>query len=228
MPEKELVLRQLDREVRDVLPEKDIILYLERIGAFNSERFKRMALEDLMELTDEDKHGKLKPKLAESIPHSKLVNDHKWVFEDENQGQNDQLVEPHISLDKVTESAQRRQCNTAKKFLVQGIQRDVDKTQLLKVETMTSKVESCFRRRGRRARLRFLTRMKKHLETAYGFEGEEIVLRRKALIYWSRDKFDETRKILGYLISESQKQKNLQFMQELYIPLLEWMRTKEN
>ena len=68
-----------------------------------------------------------------------------------------------------------------------------------------SKVESCFRRRGRSARIRFLSDIKKPLQERYGFLGEEIPLRRKALIYWSRDRFKESREILNYLLAESIK-----------------------
>ena len=47
--------------------------------------------------------------------------------------------------------------------------------------------------------------MEKHLDEQYGFQGREIVLRRKALIYWSRDKFEKTHEILNLLLSEAKK-----------------------
>ncbi|SMF20728.1 lytic transglycosylase domain-containing protein [Pseudobacteriovorax antillogorgiicola] len=205
-PQKEMILRQLDRGDRELLSAVEVRGFLTKISGFNSQRFQRMALEDLLEMTDEEKHHEIREELAEAIrPHSKLVSDHKWVLDEKTKAEDETLQEPHLSLSKVTENTQRRRCNTAKKHLISGIRKDTDKSQLMKVATMTNKVESCFRRQGRRARLRFLSRMKKHLEAQYGFQGEEIVLRRKALIYWSRDKFEQTREILSYLVENAKK-----------------------
>lgn len=200
-PQKEVILRQLDKDDRETIPLDELTSMLKKIDRFNSKSFKKMALLDLMEMSDEAKHQDARRLLAEAIQsHPKLVADHPWVIEDKGTTQDNVTEEPHKSLFEATENAQRRRCNTAKKKLVNGIKNDSDKSNILQVSTAVSKVESCFRRTGRRARIRFLSRMKKYLEDQYGFPGEEIVLRRKALIYWSQDKFAKTREILNYLI----------------------------
>lgn len=204
-PKKELILRTLEKDERDFMPLDEVKDYLVQIQKFNSQRFQKIALGDLMELTDEERHKDVKEELAKAIsPYSRLINDHNWVVEG-NSEKEILLEEPHKSFTEVSDSIKRRRCSTAKKQLIKGIKSDSDKKHLMKVSTLTNKVEQCFRRRGRTARIRFLSHIKKYLKEQYGFEGEEVALRRKALVYWSRDKFDQSREILDYLATESSK-----------------------
>lgn len=202
-PKKDSILRRLDREDKDTLSNTEILAMLDKISPFNSYRFKSRALSDLMEMTDAKQNDGIREKLASSIrAYPKLVNDHKWVFESDSD-QNPVLSPIEVKINAIEESIKRRRCSTAKTELVQGIGLDRKKAYFDSMVTLTKKVESCFRRRGRRARMRFLGRMQKHLKKAYGFKGEEVVLRRKALIHWSRDNFEQTRKILEHLIQEA-------------------------
>lgn len=203
-PLKKSILRRLDLENEEVLPKEDILTFLNKISKFHSEKFREKALGRLLEMVDEEKHQEIKSSLVEIIqPFPKLVSDHGWLIANSPQESVHQLDASQKFLEASEESASKRHCNTAKKKLVSGIKADAEKKYLPEVEAVSHKVESCFRRRGHRARVRYLSRIEKFLGDHYGFKGREIALRRKALIFWSRDDFEKTRKIIGFLLDKA-------------------------
>ncbi len=203
-PLKHSILRRLDLENKEILPAADILSFLKMISHFHSERFKERSLERLMEMVDEEKHQNIKDTLVEALkPFPRLVADHSWLFKDQINQEVKKLDKPLEYFDKAEDAITRHHCNTAKKRLVRGIKTDDDKKYLPQVEAISYKVESCFRRKGNRARLRYLSRIEKYLKNQYGFKGREIVLRRKALIYWSQDHFEKTRHILATILKNA-------------------------
>ena len=66
-PKKEVILRTLESDDRNSMPVAEVKAYLEEIKTYNSKRFRKLALADLMEMTDEEGHGEIKDLLAEAI-----------------------------------------------------------------------------------------------------------------------------------------------------------------
>ena len=113
-PKKEVILRNLSQEKRDVLSLEEVRSYINKIEGFHSQRFKRLALDDLMDLTDEQIHAPIKEDLAKAIsPFSKIINQHPWVAEGLIEKQ-ELVQEPQKTFQDVQESTLRRRCSTAK------------------------------------------------------------------------------------------------------------------
>ena len=202
------VLRRLDIRDRDTLKVSEVKTFLEEISGFHSQDFRQKALENLFELVDEQLHSSIRGELADAIrPYPRLVSDQKWLFDDV-EDEKFLTKKTAASLKKFKDARSKRKCNTAKKHLLTAIKADEKKTAFSRIEAATLKLEGCFRRKGHRSRVRFLSRMESHLEKRYGFEGKELVLRRQALIYWSRDEFLKTRKILNELLTQAEKVKS--------------------
>ena len=209
---KDHLLRSLDIEEKETLPAQEVLSFLNVIGSYNSERFKERALGRLLEMVDEAQHKSIKSDLKEAIAsYPKLVADQGWLFEESDplKLREDVVV---LQVKRVTDAVSRKRCNTGKKRLVAAINMDKKGDHFSHIETATQKVESCFRRKGHRARIRFLSRMESHLKKRYGFIGQELIMRRKALIYWSRDEFVKTRKLLNTLLAESKKLNNKEIL----------------
>ena len=203
------VIRRLDIRDRDRLSPAEVKDYLALISEFRSFEFREKALSNLLELADEKEHASLKKELAAAVsPFPQLVADQKWLFEqDLNTSKSIQKV-----LARFKEAVSKRKCDTAKKYLVSVVQNDKAANLFQEVEAATLKLEGCFRRKGHRERISFLTRMEPYLGKTYGFPGRELVLRRQALIYWSRDEFTKTRTILNGLLAEAKKTNNQEIL----------------
>jgi tetratricopeptide (TPR) repeat protein len=65
-------------------------------------------------------------------------------------------------------------------------------------------VEACFRKKGSSARALFWKDMEKPFTAAFGFPGEEFAKRKQGLLFWSDDRFDQSRAIFKYLLKEAQ------------------------
>ncbi|MFW7377698.1 MAG: transglycosylase SLT domain-containing protein [Oligoflexus sp.] len=206
--QKRLILDDLQNNDKKNLTSEVAKDYITRIGGFKAKRFQENALQELLSRLDEKSYVDLQPHLIDLVrPFPRLIADHSWlVAEEEEAGKKLRSQEPFLSFDRAEEAAENRHCVTARNHFLKALKHDPDKLHFPAAQATLSKIESCYRRKGSRARLRFWTEIKAPLSKAYGFSGEELALRPQGLIYWGQDEFEKARKIFTYLLETAQKE----------------------
>ena len=202
-PQKELLLRQLDGDegVRkgDV---KFLAKSLDRIVSFHSRSFREEALESLLDDLPVENQDKFRERLRPHIlKFPKLLEDNLWILT-ESSAEAVQK-EPQKSFAAALENSSRRRCRTAKNHLLRGL-KEVKPSDLKETENVTLKLESCFRRKGYNARLRYWRQLEKPLNLAFGFPGAEIAMRKEALLRWAKDDFKSARQKFNVIIKQAQ------------------------
>lgn len=201
-PRKRALLTDLRTQERQSVRVEQAQRYLATLRDFNSLSFREEALRALLSAVSPTAQKDLRKDLAAAIqPFPRLVNDNPNLFDELSEGPRGALT----FLYQAEKLSAKDQCQEASKQLQKGIEEDADKQRLPFVEAVATKIESCWRSKGDKARLGFWQELESPLRDTYGFKGESLAQRRLGLIYWGRDEFKEARKIFGDLLANSEK-----------------------
>ncbi len=184
--------------------------HLTQIGTFASRNFRQEALRNLLRNMDQEEHGELAADLQvqmKSFP--RLRSEFKWVDALlDGKKEKQQKGEPFSSLDKVKDVALEKNCQVSHNLLVEALPKTEGKLVHLKdVETSVLKVEGCYRARSSKERLKFWKDIEEPLTKTFGFAGEELALRRRGLLLWGSDNFDEARLVFKKILDDAKKDK---------------------
>lgn len=205
-PHKDLILREVSEGFDKEAKTAALLSILKRIGQFKSERFVNEALEAFLDSLPQEHHAALrKPLLAYARAHKKLLDDNQWLLEGEDTDDLQQS-EPHKSFDSAEKNAMRSRCTTAKNELIKTLKLDGTENFFEDVKQLAQKIESCVRRRGSKARLRFWQQLTAPMDQTFGFRGRAFAERKIALLKWSADDFEEARKGFIKILKEAKKQ----------------------
>ena len=206
-PKREHLTMQLNEDRAQTLTLEQFKQFIDRIQAMRPERYQREAWESLLELADPKEHGSLRAELYSHVrKYPKLINDHGWLLDPEASTTLSKPVGKFAeALEQIGEQVDRRRCNTAKAYLKKAIRLDEKAEHFNEISGIVNDVDRCFRRRGTRARLRFLKAIDEPLKKKYGFAGEELALRPQGLIYWGDDEFVKARKVFDKILEQAKK-----------------------
>lgn len=201
-PRKRALLGEIRAQERQSIKLEQAKRYLASFKEFNSLNFREEALRSLLSGMSQDATKELQKDLVAAIqPFPRLVNDNPNLFDDVSEGPRGALS----SIYQAERLSGKDQCPEATKQLLKGITEDSEKLRLPFVEAVATKLESCWRSRGDKARLGFWQELEGPLRDAYGFKGESLAQRRLGLIYWGRDDFKEARAIFSQLLNKAEK-----------------------
>ncbi len=203
-PRKRALLADLRTQDRQSIKADEAKRYINLFRGFNSLGFREEALRALLTGMSAETLKDLRKELAAAIqPFPRLVNDNPGLLDDPGEGANIKSALGSIYL--AEKMGGKEQCQEATKSLLKGMREDSNKQQLPFVEAVATKLESCWRSRGDKARLAFWQELEGPLRETYGFKGESLAQRRLGLIYWGRNEFKEARKIFSVLLLASEK-----------------------
>lgn len=184
--------------------------HLGQIATFGSRKFRQEALRTLLRNLNAEEHGEMAAELQgqmKSFPH--LRNEFKWVDALlDGKKEKQQKGEPFVSLDKVKGVADEKNCQNSYKLLLDALPKTDGKQVYLKdVEVAVLRVEGCFRAKSSKERLKFWKDIEEPLTKTFGFHGEELALRRRGLLLWGGDNFDEARLVFKKILDDSKTSK---------------------
>ncbi len=212
-PTRRMMLRDLDIGATGRSVEDSRIL-LTRIQRYKSKRFRELALESFVGNLPEDHRAPLKPdilKMAAGYP--KILQEYEWIsgvkaIKDDDDAAVAKLQEPQKSLAHARRAAMRRLCANSQKHFTAALKRDKLQKSFDDVEATAIKIEACYRSQSHQARLKFWQEIEQPLQESYGFPGLEMALRRRGLILWGTDSFEEARSIFQRILVEGEKANN--------------------
>ncbi|MGE0174852.1 MAG: transglycosylase SLT domain-containing protein [Oligoflexales bacterium] len=199
-PRKDLVLKEINKDRALSLEQTQSLV--SNIADFSSLKFRERALNDLLQLLNSKQHASLAPTiypLAKDFP--RLIDDNKWLAE-MSQQKTEAKPEPTMQ-DKVLEVSKAGKCNTSKDLLFTMMNQ---KAGFAEMEQAANFVDGCFRRQGHNARLRLWRSLEPQLERTFGKRGKELAVRKRALVYWGQDQFDEAKKLIGQNLTNAKEE----------------------
>ncbi|MBC7658385.1 MAG: transglycosylase SLT domain-containing protein [Chitinophagaceae bacterium] len=203
-PRKRVVLKEMRGSEKSQLKKDEAVRFLAMIAEFRSPTFQEEALRTLLYRLDDGSMKDMRKEIVQAIaPFPRLVNNYPDLFDEKIE-----LVQPgpvKAKTDLADRASKDEQCDKAQRELVLGIHEDKDKKFLGLVETSGSKLEACWRAKGDKNRLTYWEQMEAPLKERYGFLGESLAKRKRALIMWGRNDFEGSKALLGELISQSEK-----------------------
>lgn len=212
-PTRRMMLRDLDIGAtgRSVDDSRNL---LTRIQRYKSKRFRELALESFAGNLPEDHRAALKPdilKMAAGYP--KILQEHEWIsgvkaIKDDDDAAVAKLQEPQKSLAHARRAVGRRLCTNGQKHFTDALKRDKELKSFDDVEATAIKIEACYRSQSHQARLKFWQEIEQPLQESYGFPGLEMAMRRRGLILWGTDAFEEARAIFQRILAEGEKANN--------------------
>lgn len=201
-PRKRTYLQDLRLVERQSLKVDEARAYLTSFQEFRSLGFQEEGLRLLMNaLTPEATTELRKDLLAAIQPFPRLVVAYPLLFEDGEA----RLQGAKASIFAAEKLGAAGKCEEAQTMLLKGVEEDSDAGELSLVEAVASKLETCWRPKGDKARLGFWQDIESPLRKRYGFLGESLAERRIGLIYWGRNEFIEARKIFSTLLLHAEK-----------------------
>ena len=203
-PRKRVILKEMRGSEKAQLRKDDASRFLAMIQEFKSPQFQEEALRTLIYRLDESTLKDMRKELVQALaPFPRLVNNYPDLFEEKIE-----MMQPSIvkkSTDIADKASKEEMCEKAQRDLVQGIKDDRDKKYLNLIEASGAKLESCWRAKGDKNRLTFWEQMEEPLKDRYGFVGEALAKRKRGLILWGRNQFEESRAIFADLLAQSEK-----------------------
>ncbi len=203
-PRKRVVLKEMRGSEKAQLRKDDALKFLAMIAEFRSPQFQEEALRTLLYRLDDSSLKDVRKEVVAAIaPYPRLVANYPDLFEEKIDMMQPSPVKART--DAADRAAKNEQCEVAQRELVAAIQSDKDKKFLNLIESSGAKTESCWRGKGERNRLTFWEQMEPSFKERYGFLGESVAKRKRALILWGRNAFEESRAILSEIMVESEK-----------------------
>ncbi len=201
-PRKKLILQDLKQMDKGSLKADQALAMLGRIGEFKSLSFQEDALRSLIYNLQPQAPKDLQAKLVTAVaPFPRLVTEFPQLVDESTSS-----TRPVISLlQKAEKLANDEHCTESQAKLLEAVDEDKDKKFLPIIDGSISKIELCFKPKGDKQRLAFLEHITEALHKNYGFLGDALILKRKGLIYWGRNEFDQAREIFSKLVQDSEK-----------------------
>jgi soluble lytic murein transglycosylase-like protein/tetratricopeptide (TPR) repeat protein len=203
-PRKRVILKEMRGSEKSQLKKDDALRFMAMIQEFKSPQFQEEALRTLIyrldDVTIKDMRKELVPALA---PYPRLVSNYPDLFEEKVEMMQPSPVKARTDL--ADKASKEEACERAQGELIAAVNEDKDKKFINLIESSGSKLESCWRGKGDKNRLTYWEQMEPHLKNRYGFVGEALAKRKRALILWGRNQFEESRAIFNELIAQSEK-----------------------
>ncbi len=203
-PRKRVVLKEMRGSEKSQLKSDDALRFLAMIAEFRSPSFQEDALRTLLYRLDDTAVQSLRKEIVQAIaPFPRLVANYPDLFEEKID-----MMQPSpikARTDAADRASKAEHCELAQNEIRQAIELDKDKKFLNLIEASGAKAESCWRSKGESKRLPFWENLEEPLKSRYGFPGEALAKRKRALILWGRNAFEESRGLLAGLLTESDK-----------------------
>lgn len=203
-PRKRIILKEMRGSEKAQLKKEGASRFLAMIQEFKSPQFQEEALRTLIYRLDESTQKEMRKELVQALaPYPRLVNNYPDLFEEKIEMMQPSVVKSRT--DVADKSSKEEMCEKAQHELVLGIKEDKDKKFLNLIEASGAKLEACWRAKGDKNRLTFWEQMEEPLKDRYGFVGEALAKRKRALILWGRNQFEESRALFVELMAQSEK-----------------------
>ncbi len=203
-PRKRVLLKEMRGSEKAQLKKDTATRFLSMIEEFRSPQFQEEALRTLIYRLDESTVKDMRKLLVQAIaPFPRLVSSYPDLFEEKIELMQPSAVKTHTDL--ADRASKDELCDKAQRELLLGIQEDKEKKFLNLIDLSGSKLESCWRGKGDKHRLVYWEEMEPALKARYGFLGEALAKRKRALILWGRNEFEQSRAILEDLLAHSAK-----------------------
>lgn len=206
-PQRGAIIRAISDERIKSLDIPDMLELLTRVQQYRSSSFREEAFQSLLDSMSAEHQEALRSTIQPLVKDfSRLIQDHDWIFGDMapvTEAKPDQ-VPIQIGFDQAERFVRNKQCNKAQTSFESALKSSKDGQNFDRVESVGRKIETCFRRSGSKARIRFWSRVTKPLQDTYGFRGRELALRRQGLVLWSDDNFVQSKKMFVELLDQSQ------------------------
>ena len=203
-PRKRMLLKEMRGSEKSQLKKDIAAKFMAMIQEFRSPQFQEEAMRTLIYRMDDSTLKDLRKDLVTAIaPFPRLVSSYPDLFEEKIEMMQPSPVKTHTDL--ADRHSKGEQCGKAQHELVLGIQEDKEKKFLNLIESSGAKLEACWRGKSDKNRLAYWEEMAPILKSRYGFLGEALAMRKRALILWGRNDFDASRAILDDLLAQSEK-----------------------
>lgn len=203
-PRKRVILKEMRGSEKAQLRKEDALKFLAMIAEFRSPQFQEEALRTLLYRLDDSSLKEVRKEVVQAIaPFPRLVANYPDLFEEKIEMMQPSPVK--VKTDAADRASKTEQCELAQRELNAAIQADKDKKFLNLVEASGARNESCWRTKSARNRLTFWEEMEAPLKDRYGFLGEALAKRKRALILWGRNAFDESRGLLTEIMAAAEK-----------------------
>ncbi|WP_176736928.1 transglycosylase SLT domain-containing protein [Oligoflexus tunisiensis] len=204
-PRKKTILQDLRAQDKGSLTADSARRYLTTVQEFNALGFVEEGLRALVYGISPATQKEMRAELASALqPFPRLVSDNPDLFEENPEVPDTRTaVGPILQAEK---QAGNGDCTAARNSLIRGMKEDTEKQNLLIVETVAGKIDSCLKPKGDRARIASWQELEAPLKDAYGFPGAALAQRRLGLIHWGRDEFDDARRIFSQMLLLSEKE----------------------
>jgi soluble lytic murein transglycosylase-like protein len=204
-PRKDYVLKELGERSIKTEPAEVLQKRLDQILMFRSPRFRREALDVFLDGVAPDKQDILRDRLLKAVrDFPPLLEDNIWLLGDD-EASRDALVlkEPFKTFKSVEQNAARQRCRTAKTDFIDAIAKHKSAEHFAAAEAASLKLESCFQRKGQRAREVYWAELEAPMKDSFGFKGAELTRRKLALLRWGRDDFANAKKVFIEIAEEA-------------------------
>jgi hypothetical protein len=205
-PQRGAIIRAISNDRVKKLDIPEMLELMSRIQQYRSTNFKEEAFQSLLDSMSSEHQEALRTTIQPLVKDfSRLIGDHDWIFGDSQPAQEPRVGSSAaaLTLETADRAVRQKQCNKAQTAFEAAIKIDKDKREFDRVESVGRKIETCFRRSGSTARIKFWARVGKPLQDAYGFQGKELALRRQGLVMWSDDNFVQSRKMFSEILELS-------------------------
>jgi soluble lytic murein transglycosylase-like protein len=202
---KEMVRLDIEEASKAGLSAEQISRFIQSITSFKSLSFRRENLRRLIRVIPPELQAQFALELKPIVkPFTEFADEFPWLLWDDASLGAAPLAK---ALSKARLEAGLDHCQVAESHVlaILLVFKSIDASM---IEPTLVKLDECYRgKKISSLRTTFWQRIRKPLQDALGFSGEEIALRRLALIYWGMDDFERAIKILSELHAEAQRLK---------------------
>lgn len=200
-PHKQVLLKDIESDGFKSRSVGEIKKTIATISGFRSNSFKKQAVEEIIDVLNEDTVDALIPELkglVQKVPSLDIPEDvlEKFEMEFVSAGYSQEMQD---LADYLRTTVRKRQCYKAKSQLLSSIHKVKDLESLSKAEPLIAKVESCYRSKGSRSRLSYWKSISSSLKKAYSYEGEMLALKKQGAIYWLIDDFKKAKEVFNQI-----------------------------
>ncbi len=203
---------------------------LAEVSTYRSDKYKQSTIERIYKILPRDNREEFKKLLTElseeysSIQYKNWFNleeekeNPEFVAKEEDSKKNVELMEePLKSFYLSKEKAKKRECSSAKEYLIRGLSYKNSKLSFEEITDSMWVVDRCLKQTSK-SRAKYWKEMEKVLvKDGYDYKYKEYVRRKIATLYWEIDRFKEAKSIILETIEEVKKdrKKDKAFMEGL-------------
>lgn len=200
-PARTILKREITSENLKEKQHNDLRAMLLQMSGFKSKRVRLELFERFLKLLPESKRSELIPEIREVAQTAPEIFDKfPWIGPSP-----EKAGTAFDEFARIQNKARRFDCEGAKRNYLSLLGTLKSQENFEKAFNSANTISSCFRRKGFKAQVQFWEEVSPAFRKSFGFGGWGTASIRMATLLWGRDRYQEARDLLQYVIEEAKK-----------------------